>query len=80
MRFVALDLDKKTALATFFDERQAQLNQKRVGLELASLTDLKSTLRLEDVLCMEACPGSYYVAEFLRPAVAEVPPGARPLP
>jgi len=47
MRFVALDLDKKTALATFFDERQAQLNQKRVGLELASLTDFKSTLRLE---------------------------------
>lgn len=71
MRVVALDLDKKTAFVTV-QENGTQLEQRRIGLDPASLAAFRSSLQPDDILCMEACPGSYYLCDFLQPAVSKV--------
>lgn len=70
MRHLALDLDKKTAFVTCMDGDQRQ--QYRIALDPISLNQFKASLRADDQVCMEACPGSYYLASFLLPAVARV--------
>lgn len=71
MRIVSLDLDKKTAFVTIHADG-TQLEQKRIGLDSASLTAFRNSLQPDDILCMEACPGSYFICEFLQPAVGKV--------
>lgn len=71
MRVIALDLDKKTAFTTV-RENGTQSEQKRIGLEPISLLAFRNSLQPDDILCMEACPGSYYLCDFLQPAVAKV--------
>lgn len=72
MRFIALDIDKKTALATFLPNNQAQFHQTRIELHDRGLILFQNTLRPDDILCMEACPGSFYLADRVAPYVAEV--------
>ncbi len=71
MRVISLDLDKKTAFVTVQTDG-TQLEQKRIGLDSASLTAFRNSLQADDVLCMEACPGSYYLCDFFQPAVGKV--------
>jgi len=71
MRFVALDIDKKTALATFLPNNQAQF-QQRIELHDRGLIAFQDTLLPDDILCMEACPGSFHVAAALVSHVAAI--------
>src|ERR1700722_4385633 len=65
MNHYALDLDKKTAFAQVFNSTTQTQSESRIELNPANLIQLRNTLRSDDILCMEACPGSFYLHDFL---------------
>jgi transposase len=65
LNYHALDLDKKTAFASRFDTLTQTQSEQRIKLDPTSLMSFKSTLQPDDVLCMEACPGSNYLHDVL---------------
>lgn len=65
MRYIALDLDKKTAFVRIFDTSSQTQAKGRIGLDPTSLMQFKNTLKSDDNLCMEACPGSFYLHDVL---------------
>jgi transposase len=72
MRHVALDLDTKTAFVTFIEDEPKNICQQRFGLDPIGLNSLKNSLRPDDFVVMEACPGARWLCEMLRPVVADV--------
>ena len=74
MRYIALDLDKKHAFRGTFDTETQQRQQERLPLmtDVASLKEFLSSLRPDDVIAMEAQPGSFYLHDLCKPIVKEV--------
>jgi transposase len=74
LRYIALDLDKKNALAGLFDSDTQQTHQERLPLmsDTISLNHFVNSLRSDDILAMEAQPGSFYLYDLCKPKVKEV--------
>ena len=70
-RSVSLDLDTKTAFVSTLDPATGKTSQFRISTAPNELEKFKKTLRPDDILCMEACPGSRRVYRQLKSAVAE---------
>jgi transposase len=67
-----LDLDKKTAFVHTYNEQTQCSYETRIDLDPCGIAKFVSSLKKEDVLCMEACHGSNYLLGIFEPAVSRV--------
>jgi transposase len=74
LRYIALDLDKRHAYLGTFDSETRQRHQERIPLmnDAVNLKQFLSSLRPDDLVAMEAQPGSFYLYDLCKPIVKEV--------